>query len=289
MSTQRQFDLCMGPDTKETDCTQNTLHFYVKFIRRDKHITSIKNLRPKVACSLTRGLQWNSMHSQIWMEWRQYSMGWSWTTFRFSELEWGELSIFPSLLFQSKEWTVSKIRKLCSSKSNLENFSTDKKARQFESMSPKARVGQISPRGFSDRMGKSSYWWYFSSYWWYFSLTFLFFRELVFRLMNLLFRCDELQNFFGWGEKFFISYRIRIYQLSESTFTKIQLSQQFALQWAFLYHSLSPVNSSLYREFPKKDAQQFKSPMSREEEQRAVQISIYEQKRKLHSANLKKW
>ena len=71
MSTQRQFDLCMGPDTKETDCTQNTLHFYVKFIRRDRHITSIKNLRPKVACSLSRGLPWNDMHSQIWTSRRQ--------------------------------------------------------------------------------------------------------------------------------------------------------------------------------------------------------------------------
>lgn len=97
-------------------------------------------------------------------------------------------------------------------------------------------------------------------------------------------------SFWWWtwwtSEKFFISYRIRIYQLSKSTITKIQLSQQFALQWAFLYHSLSPITSSLYREFQRKDAQQFKSPMSREEEQTTVQISKNDKGRKLVSAKI---
>ncbi len=148
MSTQRQFDLYMGPDANETDCTQNTLHFYVKFIRKDKHITNIKNLRPKVACSLSRGLQWNDMHSQIW----------NWTMFNLK-------NSFPVLLFQSKNWTVSKIRKLSCSYSYQWNFSTDKKARVWLNFEQKARVGPISLRGFSERMGKSSYWWTYFSAW----------------------------------------------------------------------------------------------------------------------------
>lgn len=57
----------------------NRLHTeYFAFLRKVykegqtyNKITSIKNLRPKVACSLSRGLQWNDMHSQIWTSRRQ--------------------------------------------------------------------------------------------------------------------------------------------------------------------------------------------------------------------------
>ena len=86
--------------------------------------------------------------------------------------------------------------------------------------------------------------------------------------------------------KFFISYRIRIYQLSKSTFTKIQLSQQFALQWWTKSHNLSPVNSSLCSENQKKDAQQVKSPMSRKEERSCLLFSKNDKRRTLVSANL---
>lgn len=189
---------------------------------------------------------------------------------------------FPVLLFQSKKWTVSKIRKLSCSCSYQWNFSRVQKALVWLNFEPKARVGpevflKIRVSGVKFRT---------------YLLTFPvenFFRELTFPVRTY-FSCERIT--FGFDELpkfFFISYRIRIYQLSKSTITKIQLSQQFALQWAFLHHKISPVNSSLYREFPKKDAQQFKSPMSREEEQSTVQISIYEQRRKLHSAILKKW
>lgn len=167
MSTQRQFDFYMGPDTKETDCTQNTLHFYVKFIRRDRHITSIKNLRPKVACSLSRGLQWNSMHSQIWTSEDNLLFRGSWTLFNLK-------NSFPVLLFQSKKWTVSKIRKLSCFCSYQWNFSRVQNALVWLNSELKARVWLISLRGFSENGVK------FRT----FLLTFPvenFFRELVFR------------------------------------------------------------------------------------------------------------
>ena len=206
MSTQRQFDLCMGPDTNETDCRQNTLHVYVKFIRKDKHITSIKNLRPKVACSLSRGLQWNSMHSQIWWWTDDTLFLWIWwTNFpvelnivqvegAFSELDelderfcrtwWTYFRMMSMMNFQP-------IRMLSCSCSRHRNFSRVQKARVWLNFEQNARVGQISLRGFSENGVK------FRT----FLLTFPlenFFRELVFRLMNLLFRCDEHENFFRW-------------------------------------------------------------------------------------------
>ncbi len=146
MSTQRQFDLCMGPDAKETDCTQNTLHFYVKFIRRDRHIYKWQALkicdrrslaRFSADCSGTACIHKSERLLVFLLFWE------SWTLFNLK-------NSFPVLLFQSKNWTVSKIRKLNSSKSNLENFSTDKKALVWLNSEPKARVGQISLRGFSE-------------------------------------------------------------------------------------------------------------------------------------------
>lgn len=129
----------------------NRLHTeYFAFLRKVykegqtyNKITSIKNLRPKVACSLSRGLQWNDMHSQIWTSRRQFGFLGSWTLFNLK-------NSFPVLLFQSKKWTVSKIRKLYSSCSYQWNFSTDKKARVWLIFEPKAHVGPISLRGFSE-------------------------------------------------------------------------------------------------------------------------------------------
>ena len=195
---------------------------------------------------------------------------------------------------------VSKIRKLCSSCSYLWNFSTEKEARVWLIFELNARVGQISLRGFSEMVGISSYrWTWFSGKNLLFPLE-NFFRELFSGVMNMVFRCDEHDEQFGWTwnsndehESFLMveheSFLLMLWTIAFPS----QGSPNF-LSWGNIRirtknHNLSPVNSSLSKEFPKKDARQFKFPMSREEEQSTVQISIYEQRRKLHSANLKKW
>lgn len=155
-------------------CQGNRLHTeYFAFLRKVykegqtyNNIGSIKNLRPKVACSLSRRLQWNSMHSQIWTSEDNLLFRGSWTMFNLK-------NSFPVLLFQSKKWTVSKIRKLSCSCSYLENFSTDKNALVWLNSELKARVG---PEVFLKMVWNSSYWW-----------TFLFFRELTFPVDELTF------------------------------------------------------------------------------------------------------
>lgn len=153
-------------------CQGNWLHTeYFAFLRKVykegqtyNNIGSIKNLRPKVACSLSRRLQWNSMW---WAEYADLGLMMNLT----SELDelmngvktmmnfllfWGSWTMFnlknsfPVLLFQSKKWTVSKIRKLSCSCSYQWNFSTDKKALVWLNSELKARVGPISLRGFSE-------------------------------------------------------------------------------------------------------------------------------------------
>ena len=215
MSTQRQFDFYMGPDTKETDCTQNTLHVYVKFIRRDKHITSIKNLRPKVACSLSRGLQWNSMHSQIWW-WTDDTLFYTWHTFpvrvtalmnRWHTFPVNLMNLFSGWIehcsgwrsiFQAwwAWWTFLQNLMNLLSDDEPDEFSANQNSQQFLFKTQKllgssessclVELGTES----SCRTDFSERFFWKSSYWWYFSLTD--------DTSLLLFRCDELQNFFRW-------------------------------------------------------------------------------------------
>lgn len=208
---------------------------------------------------------------------------------------------FPVLLFLSKNWTVSKIRKLSCSCSYQWNFSTDKKARVCLNFEQNARVGQISLRGFSG---------------WLWNLltddtslltddtSFLlfFFRELVFRLKM------------GWKI---------LYQLSDSDLSaiRINLHKNPAIATVRSPMSISVSQSQSYHEFAlqgvskegcatvqisneqrrgadnssnlnlwwRKEARVCKNLIWAKEEQRAVQISRCEQWKELVSANLQWW
>lgn len=261
----------------------NRLHTeYFAFLRKVyKHTTSIKNLRPKVACSLTRGLQWNSMHSQIWTSEDNLLFWGGWTLFNLK-------NSFPVLLFQSKNWTVSKRGKLCSSCSYQWNFSTDKKARVWLNFEQNARVGPISLRGFSG---------------WLWNLltddtslltddtSFLlfFFRELVFRLrMGWKISLSAI----GFG---FISYQNQPSQ--KSSYRNSSLSNEhFCITVSVLSRVRSTGsfqgrmrNSSNLQWAEKRSRQQFKSQFMRKEGSSCLRKSHMSKRGAKSSSNLEMW
>lgn len=283
MSTQRQFDLCMGPDTKETDCTQNTLHFYVKFIRRDRHITSIKNLRPKVACSLSRRLQWNSMHSQIWTS--SYFSGevehcstWR-TVFRscFSNQRSERSLKSESSHVLVRIWKTSReFRKLLSGWTSNRKLVSDRFLWEV----------------FLKMVWNSSYnlpWWtYFSGV----NLLFFSLENLLFRLMNFRISLERRKNSLsaiGFG---FISYPNQ--QSQKSSYRNSSLSNE---HFCITVSVLSTVrstgsfqrrmrNSSNLQWAEKKSSQQFKSQFMNRKGSSILQFSKNDKGRKLVSAKI---
>ncbi len=199
---------------------------------------------------------------------------------------------FPVLLFQSKNWTVSKIRKLCSSCSYQWNFSTDKKARVWLIFEPKARVGPISMRGFSENQ----------SIWCEIPLT-IYRDELTFPVrtyrFSLRISLDELDerrknslSAIGFG---FISYPNQ--QSQKSSYRNSSLSNEhFCITVSVLSTVLSTGsfkgrmrNSSNLQWAEKKSRQQFKSQKMIKEGSSCLQKSHMSKRGAKSSSNLEIW
>lgn len=133
--------------------------------------------------------------------------------------------------------------------------------------------------------------------WWTWHLNLMNFSSYFFSLENLLFRCDELQNFFreldeqfGWawvisdGRAWVIFLMLRTIAFLSLDSPNYLSCRNIRIRTKI--HKISPVNSSFSIEQQWKNARVCKSILEEKEEHRTVQISPREKRRKLVSANL---